>query len=379
MDYRSMSLFKKTISQYLQGCAEIVNVTTADIAVFDMDSPHSKDQWNAFKFLFPNVATIALSTAALNLDDITCMRKPIDFSLLTKIINKLVPDKKLVWTIPESSDNEEEVNSSRSARLSKKELAQEIDDSISNKDAIKPANYNLSNIESASNLFDPRTFLYSTLKEVVKESKALGKYRKVVLWNQKFLIIDPVKNVIVTDMSNGVLRSVCLTATNTDQTPVEVVVTNEKWIEQDTAKSKTTVYKIDTLLWLMAILSSRGRIPTSLDGFSFDPECPVYLLHWPNLTRLEPIPHSQSIVSLWIKQPRSLSSLASTLNIDIKHVYNLFVAAQAIGIAGQARRPGDKLFTPTIAVQHKQRGLFASIVKKLNSLSNGKASIAISR
>jgi len=379
MDYRSMSLFKKTISTYLQGTVDIVNITAADIAVFDMDSPHAKDQWSAFKSLFPNVATIALSSKTTTANDHIHIRKPIDFYALVGIINRLVPDLKLTWNVPEHAENIAAISPNSTIKLSKKKLAQEIDESISNRDTVRPLHYNLTSIESTVNSFNPKSFLYSELRKVVFECKTEKKYRKISLWNDKFFIIDPFKNIILTDISNGVLRSVCLTDLTTLPTAIEVTAIDKNAIEFETSNRKILANRIDATLWLMALYSGRGRIPSLVDDSNFSSEHPVYLLHWPNLTRLEPIPHSQNIVSLWIKQPRSLSNLASTLGIEIEHVNNLFVACQAIGIAGRAKRPGDTLFSPTIAVTHKQRGLFASIVKKLNSLSIGKSSIALSR
>lgn len=378
MDYRSMSLFHSTISKHLQDGSEVVNVTNADLAVFDMDTAYVKEQWSAFKTLYPDAATIALSSKHSVIDDITCLRKPIDFTLLAKIINELLPEKNIVWKIPDDYHPEESGSQSVKVATSKKDLAEQMND-IDGNSSVVPLRYNYSNIESESNLFDPMKYLYSTLKEVVKEAQVLKKYRKIMLWNQKYLIIDPINNRIITDMSNGVLRSVCLTAVNNENTPIDVTVTNQNKTEQDIAKGKTATYSINALIWFMAILSSRGRVPETVNGQPFDRELPIYLLHWPNFTRLEPVPHAQNIVSLWIKQPRSISSLANALNIDEKHVINLFVATQAIGLSGQAKRPGDVLFTPVNPVQHKQRGLFSSIMQKLQTIGLEKSSVAYSR
>lgn len=379
MDYRSMSLFNSTISEYLKTRVELVNITLSDIAVFDMDNSHAKEQLSAFKTLYPKISTLAISTIPLELVSTPVIQKPIDFRQLIMTVASLLPLKDLIWQNDELVNQLISVNSEGKKVLSKKQIAEQINSSHAGKESLVPTHYNLSNIESKTNVFDPKLSFYSTVIDVVKEARVLSKFRKISLWNQKCLIVNPAKNEIITDMSNGVLRSVCLATIDDKSHPIEVSVTNEKRTEQDLSIGKFTTYNIESLLWLMSILTSRGRIPMSVDGRPFDSASPVYLLHWPNITRLEPIPHAINIASLWIKQPRTLQNLSETLNVDQKHVNNFFVATQALGLAGQAKRPGDVLFKPSVPDEHQKRGLFSAVLRKLNSLSQAKATVAVSR
>lgn len=374
MDYRSMSVFRSTIVKHLKGNAELVNVTTADIAIFDFDSTHAKEQFKAFKSLYPTVSTIGVASQLSSDSEIPIVRKPINFSQLFKTMQSL-SKKPLNWDDSVFDSQSQASLAVVSSQSSKRQLADLIDHDT---DGVN-SRYNLANTGDNSETFDPKKFLLSEIKEVVKEAKALKKYRKIALWNDKYLIIDPFKNIVLTDMSPGVLRGICLTSIDSGDHQIDVVVTNEKKVEEEIAKSKPNTYTIDALLWLMSILSSRGRVPTTVDGMEFDQNCPVYLLHWPNLTRLEQIPHAQNIISLWIRQPRTLQDISNTLGVDRKYVNNIFIAANALGIAGQAKRPADTLFAPAKPAEHKQRGLLSRIMQKLQSSTVNSSKAAYAR
>ena len=86
-------------------------------------------------------------------------------------------------------------------------------------------------------------------------------------------------------------------------------------------------YTLDAFIWLAALMSSRGRLPAGTD-----PERPVRLRRWPNLTRLEPVPHAVGLARRWVDAPRSIEALAREAGIEPRFVHAFHNAARALGL-----------------------------------------------
>lgn len=84
---------------------------------------------------------------------------------------------------------------------------------------------------------------------------------------------------------------------------------------------------VENFLWLAALAAARGRVPVGTDLHA-----PVGLKHWPNFTRLEPIPHAMRIAALWLEQPTGLLETAARLHIPQRYVFAFYSAAHAIGL-----------------------------------------------
>jgi hypothetical protein len=118
---------------------------------------------------------------------------------------------------------------------------------------------------------------------------------------------------------------------------------------------------LDVLLWKLALWASRGRVPVGTDL-----EWPVFLKHWPNLTRLLEPPHATRIASLWAHQHFSLASSAATLGIPQRYVFAFFSGCAALGLAAPTRRAADVLVEPQAPPPAKDmRGLFRMLLRKL--------------
>lgn len=110
--------------------------------------------------------------------------------------------------------------------------------------------------------------------------------------------------------------------------------------QTDTADGTETI-GIEALLWRLALLTYRGRIPEETD-----PLAPVYLARWPNVTRLDPVPDSLRIAALWSRMPVDLGRTARTLSVPQKHVFLFYAAALTVGLVGPERRASNYLFKP---------------------------------
>lgn len=122
------------------------------------------------------------------------------------------------------------------------------------------------------------------------------------------------------------------------------------------------IQEMDAFLWKLAIWSSKGRYPHSIDINS-----PIYLKRWPNFTRYIVTPHALRISSLLIgRGPQTLPNIASLLDIELRYVYVFISAAYALGLAGQAQRQADALIRPELPVKAPERkGILNRIINKL--------------
>ena len=86
-------------------------------------------------------------------------------------------------------------------------------------------------------------------------------------------------------------------------------------------------YTLDAFIWLAALMSSRGRLPVGTD-----PERRARLRRWPNLTRLEPVPHAVELARRWVDAPRSIEALGRETGIEPRFVHAFHNAARALGL-----------------------------------------------
>ncbi len=138
----------------------------------------------------------------------------------------------------------------------------------------------------------------------------------------------------------------------------------------DTSHSSTTLTPvsetIEAFLWKLALWTYRGCLPL---GTHLDQR--VYLRHWPNLTRLRPVPDAMRIASLWCEHPMTLGYTAKALEIPQQHVFDFYCASHTIGLAGQARREADYLFQEAVAQPKGKRRLVSDMMKRLRFIGNG--------
>ncbi len=119
-------------------------------------------------------------------------------------------------------------------------------------------------------------------------------------------------------------------------------------------------YDMDHFLWKLAVWTSKGRYPDVIDINK-----PIFLMQWPNFTRLVVTPHAMRIAALLIEGPRTAMSLANALNIKPQYVFVFISAANALGLVGQAKRQVDALIAPAEVKSSKAKGLLSRILGRL--------------
>lgn len=174
----------------------------------------------------------------------------------------------------------------------------------------------------------------------------------------KPLIILPHSREIWLEADDKLLRAFAGVAVNAKAISVSPVDPSSVAKDIDIEK----IQEMDAFLWKLAIWSSKGRYPHTLDINS-----PIYLRRWPNFTRYIVTPHALRISALLIgRGPQTMPNIASLLDIELRYVYVFISAVYALGLAGQAQRQADSLVRPELPVKAPERkGIMSRIISKL--------------
>ena len=117
-------------------------------------------------------------------------------------------------------------------------------------------------------------------------------------------------------------------------------------------------------MWLISLWSSRGRIPVGTEILK-----PVFLMEWPNLTRLASVPHALRIAALLYDHPYPLADAARLLGIEQRYVFAFYSACKAIGLANVSRRQIDHTFAPEPGAEPENKSILSKLLGRLKRFS----------
>jgi len=122
------------------------------------------------------------------------------------------------------------------------------------------------------------------------------------------------------------------------------------------------VHSIESFIWTTSLLTSRGRLLEKTDISK-----PVSLKTWPDLTRLEQIPHAMQIAAVLSKIPSSLEDIASKLEIPQRFVFAFYNGALSLNMI---EFDASKFKTSTFSIdditkKNTNRGFFGRLLKRL--------------
>ncbi len=126
--------------------------------------------------------------------------------------------------------------------------------------------------------------------------------------------------------------------------------------------SPDMAHSIESFIWTTSLLTSRGRLLAKTDISRI-----VSLKTWPNLTRLEQMPHAMQIAAVLSKIPASLEDIAAQLQIPQRYVFAFYNGALALDMI---EFDPKKFRTSTFSLNDlskkgKNRGFFGRLLKRL--------------
>lgn len=236
------------------------------------------------------------------------------------------------------------------------------------------SDFNLNNPEELEPIYyDPDKLLQAIVAKAILQSSQEKQIVQLDVLNNTFYF-DFEEQKVYSTVGPGIIRPLCLvhhdknilytTRPNTFRDQLhEILQSNKNKSSKKTLEKQS--WNMESFMWLITLWSSRGRIPRGTDV-----KQPVYLMQWPNLTRLASIPHSLRIAALLRDRRSSLAEVAKHLNIEQRYVFAFFSACKAIGLANVSKRKADKVFVSEKPKKNKNQSILSKILARLVSFSD---------
>ena len=195
-----------------------------------------------------------------------------------------------------------------------------------------------------------------------------SKYTKKVMrlkFKGHIIVIDYASDFIYCDNSiySDSYAAVCFNPIKEDKIKVhkldksEIRLYNTKRVE-----NPENSHTIESFVWTTSLLTAKGRLLKYTDMNK-----KVGLKYWPNLTRLEQIPHAMQIAAVFYKHPGSLMEVTKWLDIEQRYIFAFYNAALSLKLIELdsnkiVNSAGDLDTGPK-----KNRGFFARLLKRIKS------------
>jgi hypothetical protein len=219
--------------------------------------------------------------------------------------------------------------------------------------------------------YNPRDFLQSHVQSAWKvASKRNLAIRLETPW--RAISFFPTQKLVHIKAEEAQIRAVCgipyrhIAGVDIDlgeEKPLSrvVVITPD---ECERLLKSTHIMPMESFLWKIALLTSKGRLPDSLKHTEI-----TALKYWPNMTRILMSPHAMSIASLLVNNPMDPFQAATELRIKQRYVFGFISAAHMLGLIEQRPRVIQVTQTPKIEeprpVQRERMSLFKKLLKRL--------------
>jgi hypothetical protein len=426
IDARARDRFETVFRDQGHGAYVIVNSTVAEVAIIDLDYPDGNVRWQQYCLQFPNRPVILLSNTEPSLENgQRFLRKPIEVDALLEILEEIHQQLEPL-AVNVNTGIKRDLNEDRepaTIRLDKQSAAwcpsefatvqtrpeapadfqstseqtyryprpllhigYAADSSLQNPHPASATVPSDGNIGGQSDEWEPgdKTTRLSTcaeaqpqinfvsvqdrllglLQEALKESAASLKAVEIALENGRLLAHTP-QGCIHSSFTDDQLKQLATSTFPATQVRITYGETDAFDPSLSLGITLPAWEPIEAVLWKLALWTYRGGLPLGTDL-----EKRVYLRHWPNLTRLHPVPDAMRIASLWNEQPMTFGYTATALGIPQQHVFSFYSASHTIGLAGQARREADYLFQETSTAAKSKRRFVSTMIKRLRFIGN---------
>jgi len=323
------------------------DVSEADIAVLDMDHDGAPQAFQAVHACQPGLRAIGLTAnPGQPQEGVLIIRKPISAIRLLEAIQKLASGETQAEKILAA-----DAASALGARAG----------------SIKRRSTTTTPTAQGGQFFDMGAYLLGTILDAAAEAGKRDAVAVISFYGDRIVLADNKSGLIRTNLSSSQARAFAISSLEAD-TDVSATVGLQRprvaYITQAEAnaryRDKTYSVPQEIFMWSLGAMTSRGRLPV---GTRTDER--VYLRRWPNMTRFSHSDNDLRIVAYWVQQATSLEEIADALGVPEAEVFNVYTAAVAAGLAGKARREVDEVWAAPEVTEHKERGLFSSILKRL--------------
>ena len=262
-----------------------------------------------------------------------------------------VPTTKATSIFTQDNSTEKELTSSE---IKKRTLFTCGEDTqISTTQELNNASYILSN------------HMLATLLNTIELAKQTDQVKRLK-FNGIIIVIDHSVGMIYCDLSiyTDLYASACYETINQELIKVHNLDASEIRLYRKKMKEESEyAHSIESFIWTTSLLTARGRL---LKYTEIDKK--IGLKYWPNLTRLEQIPHAMQIAAVFYKQPGSLLEVSRWLNIEQRYIFAFYNAAHTLKmIELDPKKTTGSLNFDNAKTVSKNRGFFSRLLKRITS------------
>ncbi len=307
MDQRKEAIFQMAFKMHASVRYVLVEANQApDLIVVDVDNSQGLSLWHDCQRQYAPIPMV-LSSIMLPEFGVAYLPKPVKVETLFPVLRAALNGE--MTFKPEQALSS--AHAAEEKKLSFKQQAQSLHKSTP---SLAAEDLRSSLPEAEIKHFNPVGGVLGALQAACKQ-----KHDCVVLHHERpLLMVFPGIEKVLLAVPPDVLQTLC----QDDQLPVhsKTIADNPMWKEH----AKVSLL---ACLWQVAIWSANGRLIQSLQ-----PDTPIRLRQWPNLTRLAHIPDAMRLSAFLVKAPVSLNMLYKMMRVDLPDILNFLAASHSIDL-----------------------------------------------
>lgn len=333
MDSRKLAVFRMAFKMHTLQTYLLIDDTPGtapDVAIVDMDCVNSQQVWDDFRAAHPNLPAIITTVTPEEEAPAPVLAKPVRvetlFPLLRQVMAGTVPAPKATPkpvpkaaptatapTKPKAEPTPQAPAPSEPPKAAEAAPKPAVTESAPKRPPAPPVPQQ--QLPETIERFNPEQGLLGLLMGIHRDKVPT----MVIIASQNSMIILPEQDRVLMLCEMADLREAAQT---------EKAVASRALSPQDKPENNDVqVQSLLSILWQVALWTSRGRLIDRVQATA-----PLRIRHWPNLTRLAPVPHGLRIAAFMVRSPANLRIIVRMLNAPPESVFDFLAASYSIGI-----------------------------------------------
>jgi len=215
--------------------------------------------------------------------------------------------------------------------------------------------------------FNPNNHLLHVVLNQIELMKENDEQIFRLKYNDLVIVIDYTKDKIYCNLllTDDTYSQICYEEIDTKAVKIyDLDYSEVKLYQTKMNDNPEKAHSIESFIWSTSLLTSRGRLP---EGTRVNNK--VGLKVWPNLTRLELIPHAMNIAAVFSKHPGSLLEISKWLKIHQRYVFAFYNAAMSLDMielnSSKLKTSKFNFDKKSSSKDSEQRGFLGRLLKRL--------------
>ncbi len=210
----------------------------------------------------------------------------------------------------------------------------------------------------------PSEHILSSLLETIKQAKETKTVSRLK-FKDIIVVIDPKTDSIYCDESifSDYYANICHAPINKNDIKIHQLDESEIRLYRNKIEAgDENAHSMESFIWTTSLVTHQGYLPVATDINK-----KIGLKYWPNLTRLESVPHAIQIAAIFHKYSKSLSEVTNEMDIPKKYIIAFYNAALSLDFIELDGRKLPSTSTTVDSKPNKNRGFFSRFLKRLSA------------